>query len=104
MPLTKSEVLAAGVRAVLPHLDASPLEGKRLFITGGTGFFGLWLLSALKELGTVNTCVLSRDPEAFLARHPQFRDQPWLEFAPGNVRDFDFPAGAFNLLIHSATQ
>ncbi|XHS77122.1 NAD-dependent epimerase/dehydratase family protein [Burkholderiaceae bacterium UC74_6] len=101
---SKSDVLAAGVRAVLPHLDASSLAGKRLFITGGTGFFGLWLLSTLKELGTVPTCVLSRDPEAFLTRHPQFRDQAWLSFAPGNVRDFDFPHGGFDLLIHAATE
>jgi nucleoside-diphosphate-sugar epimerase len=98
------DVLAAGVRAVLPHLDAAPLVGQRLFITGGTGFFGLWLLSTLKELGSVPTCVLSRDPEAFLARHPQFRDQPWLSFAPGNVRDFEFPPGDFDLLIHAATE
>jgi len=100
----KSDVLAAGVRAVLPHLDAGPLAGKRLFITGGTGFFGLWLLSTLQELGNVDACVLSRDPQAFLARHPQFRDQPWLSFTPGNVRDFDFPDGPFDLAVHAATE
>lgn len=102
-------ILDASVRMVLPHLDRAALRGQRLFITGGTGFFGLWLLSTLaclqQEGCEVETCVLSRDPAAFLRKHPQFQDQAWLSFVQGNVRDFEMQAGReFELLIHAATE
>lgn len=101
-------ILDASIGAVLPRLDLSDLAGKRLFMTGGTGFFGLWLLSALRVLHEqavfVEVCVLSRDPAAFLSRHPQFRDQSWLSFIVGNVRDFHIPERKFDLLLHAATE
>ncbi len=101
-------LLDASIETVLPHLDLSPLAGQRLFVTGGTGFFGLWILSALRVLNnrgvTVQVCVLSRDPVAFLARHPQFRDQPWLSFIAGDIRDFEIPTRSFDLLLHAATE
>lgn len=98
----------ASIELVLHHLNISELSGKRLFITGGTGFFGFWLLSTLKlvnDLGTgINVTVLSRAPQRFLKKYPQFRSQKWLTFIQGNVRDFDFPTQRFNLLIHAATE
>lgn len=101
-------VLDASIGAVVPRLDLSSLAGQRLFITGGTGFFGLWLLSALRVLRSqgieVQACVLSRNPASFLARHPQFRDQPWLNFLSGNVRDFEIPERRFDLILHAATE
>lgn len=101
-------ILEAGMEAVLPRLDLAQLHGQRLFITGGTGFFGLWLLTALRSLQArqvhVQVCVLSRDPAAFLRRHPQFRDQAWLNFVQGNVRDFEFPEQRFDLVLHAATE
>lgn len=93
--------------SVLHHLDATPLFGARLFITGGTGFFGLWLLSALSLLNRrgagINVTVLSRNPNRFLDLQPCWRNLPWLSFIPGNVRDFSFPGAQFDLLIHAAT-
>lgn len=101
-------ILDTSIEAVLPHLDLRSLSGQRLFITGGTGFFGLWLLSALRVLRQhgieVQTCVLSRNPSAFLERYPQFRDQSWLDFIVGNVRDFEIPAQKFDLLLHAAAE
>ena len=52
------------------------LAGKHLFLTGGTGFVGKWLLATLAEaerrlaLGCQVT-VLSRDPDAFAAAAPR---------------------------------
>lgn len=101
-------ILDTSISAVLPRLDLRSLGGQRLFITGGTGFFGLWLLSALRALHeqavAVEVCVLSRDPAGFLSRHPQFRDQSWLSFISGNVRDFQIPDRQFDLLLHAATE
>ena len=75
----------------LPGLDAvvergrplfKMLAGGHLFITGGTGFFGRWLLETISAanqgLSTdIRVTVLSRDPDRFLsgARH---LDQSWL--------------------------
>ena len=42
------------------------LDGRRLFLTGGTGFFGKWLLATLRNSGAeVEVTVLSRDPKRF---------------------------------------
>ena len=51
-------------------IDIFLLEGKSILVTGGTGFFGTWLLSALVEIkhrlhGSLELTVLSRNPERF---------------------------------------
>ncbi|MBH9553875.1 NAD-dependent epimerase/dehydratase family protein [Inhella gelatinilytica] len=101
-------LLDGSLAAVLPRVTLGGLAGRRLFITGGTGFFGLWLLSALRALNAqglgLHACVLSRDPGRFLGRHPQFAGQPWLQFTAGDVRDFQAPPGCFDALIHAATE
>lgn len=97
----------AELARLLGHLDASRLEGQRLFITGGTGFYGFWLLSALDLLRrkgvSVSACVLSRDPDRFLDRQPRFRGRDWLQFCSGDVTDYAAPEGRFDLFIHAAT-
>ena len=56
----------------LNNIDLSNLEAKSLFITGGTGFFGFWLLNTLKNLNDagagIEVMLLSRDPEKFLQK------------------------------------
>lgn len=84
------------------------LRGMRLFLTGGTGFFGKWLLHSflyanhLLHLNASMT-VLSRSPQKFLEQNPCFADKEGLAFTEGDVRDFKFPEGKFDLLIHAAT-
>ena len=106
--LNQISVLDDSVAAVLPQLNFSQLSGKRLFITGGTGFFGLWLLTALRYLNQqkyhIEVCVLSRNPKEFLDRNPYFQSQTWLSFLTGNVRDFDIPDRQFDYLLHAATE
>lgn len=83
------------------------LRGAHLFITGGTGFFGHWLLPALARangqlhLG-LRVTALSRDPARFLAAQPQLCGDLAIRFHLGDVRDFSFPDGAFTHLIHAA--
>lgn len=82
-------------------------RGRRIFLSGGTGFFGIWLLESLahcsRALGLdLRATVLSRDPHAFLARMPHLAGVPELEFVAGDVRTFEFPRGTFDYAIHAA--
>jgi dTDP-glucose 4,6-dehydratase len=97
-----------------PHLEAlvsrSPklrsLCGRRLFITGVTGFFGSWLLALFALLdrrwAAVEVTALSRDPERFLTRHPEFRSARWLRLIRGGLTDYVRPAGEFDYFLHAA--
>ena len=86
-----------------------PLRGGSLFISGGTGFFGVWLLEALLaanrrwSLGC-RVMVLSRDPARFAAKAPQLAADPAISFVEGDVRGFRFPDGAVTHVIHAATE
>lgn len=84
------------------------LRGGRIFVTGATGFFGVWLLEtfahANRELGLGAELVgLSRDPEAFYAKVPHLALDPSITVHRGDVRDFQFPEGSFTHVIHAGT-
>lgn len=84
-------------------------RGRRIFLAGGTGFFGKWLLESFCELNRryalrAHLTVLSRNPHRFLAEHPRFADVPDLTFVPGDVRRFEFPPERFDCVIHGATE
>ncbi len=76
-----------------------------IFLTGGTGFFGKSILSMVlrgKLSGEYRITVLSRDPAAFKRRCPEFAALPNVRFVAGDVRDFAFPDGEFDTVIHGA--
>ncbi|HMK91460.1 MAG TPA: NAD-dependent epimerase/dehydratase family protein [Thermoleophilia bacterium] len=85
------------------------LRGARLFITGGTGFFGCWLLETLlradeaQRLG-VSVVVLSRDPQRFVDRAPHLAQHPAVALLQGDMASFEFPTGSFDAVIHAATE
>jgi dTDP-glucose 4,6-dehydratase len=79
------------------------LTGSRIFLTGGTGFFGKCLLDRFQTMETELT-VLSRDPDRFLMKFPNFGHRPNVTFIQGDVRDFNFPSGRFDYVIHAATE
>lgn len=88
--------------------DLAALRSARLFITGGTGYIGRWLLEALAHANkllelNLSITVLSRNPERFLKSAPHFRNIPYLRFVEGDVRTFDYPPGEFSHAIHAAT-
>ena len=85
------------------------LRGRRVFITGGTGFFGCWLLESFLAANRAfdlqaGAVVLTRSAARFLARRPHLAQQAGLEFVIGDVRDFQFPKGGFAFVIHAATE
>jgi len=85
------------------------LRGKRIFITGGTGFFGCWLLESLLwandrlNLNCQATC-LSRSPELFRTKAPHLAEHKSVSVMQGDIRTFDFPGGEFSHIIHAATE
>ncbi|MDR3489634.1 MAG: NAD(P)-dependent oxidoreductase [Bradyrhizobium sp.] len=84
------------------------LKGARIFMTGGTGFIGRWMLETLRyadvarALGT-EVIVLTRDPALFAAKAPHLTAHPTFSFLAGDVNDFAVPDGDFTHLIHAAT-
>ena len=83
------------------------LRGKRVFITGGTGFFGCWFLESFawaNEKLNLNSSmlVLTRDVEAFRKKAPHLTNNPSISFHTGDIRSFDFPEGKFDYIIHAA--
>jgi nucleoside-diphosphate-sugar epimerase len=85
------------------------VQGQNIFMTGGTGFFGCWLLESLVwandqlHLGARAT-VLTRNPEAFAAKAPHLANHAAVRLLQGDVRTFQFPAGEFRFVVHAATE
>ncbi len=95
---------------VLQHARPSflALGGARLFLTGGTGFFGHWLLESLlyanRELGLdVRATVLTRNAAAFAARSPHIAGDSAIHLLEGDIRSFPFPSEPHTHVVHAAT-
>jgi nucleoside-diphosphate-sugar epimerase len=101
-------------QADLDHVhDTAPvrwedLRERRLFITGGTGFVGTWLLASFARINArldldAQITVLTRRPEAFAARMPRLAADPSIELLRGDAASFE-RAGPFDLVVHAASQ
>jgi dTDP-glucose 4,6-dehydratase len=85
------------------------MRNRRIFITGGTGFFGCWLLESFshinRQLGlNARATVLTRDCAGFARKCPHLAADPALAFHAGDVRNFSFPDDDFEYIIHAATE
>ena len=103
--------LASDLDHILAHTaEVWPeFRGARIFITGGTGFFGCWLLESFAwandRLGLgAKAVVLTRDAAAFRQKAPHLAAHPAIQFHAGDVRTFDFLPGLFSHVIHAATE
>lgn len=95
---------------VLAHTAGlwNAFRGESLFLTGGTGFVGVWLLETFLAANErfdlrARIVVLSRDPAGFLSRAPQISGLHTVEFVQGSPSSFEFPEGRFAYVIHAAT-
>ncbi|MDP1573513.1 MAG: NAD-dependent epimerase/dehydratase family protein [Coxiellaceae bacterium] len=85
------------------------LRNGRIFITGGTGFFGVWLLESLlyanKKLSlNIEITALSRHVGKFKTQFPNIANDKSVVFVEGDVRYFVFPDKKFSHVIHAATE
>lgn len=85
------------------------LRNSRLFITGGTGFFGCWLLESLLHANrmlslNVKVVILTRTAAAFRLTHPHLAKDDAVLLHTGDVTSFDFPEGDFTHVIHAASE
>lgn len=95
-----------------------PLRGENVFVTGGTGFFGHWILESFAHANRrlqleAKMVVLSRNPQAFAAQAPHLAGDPAIEFVRGDVRTFTAAeVGSqlkraperYRFIIHAATE
>ena len=84
------------------------LDGASLLITGGTGFFGTWLVALLAHARqkldvTLDIAILTRDPERFEDEQTWLATRPFISLIRGDVRFFEFPKGRFTHIVHAAT-
>jgi dTDP-glucose 4,6-dehydratase len=84
------------------------LRGKHIFITGGTGFVGCWLVEALlwanQQLDLqLRISLLSRNPVAFMDKAPHLATHAVIELIQGDVTDLKNINGIFDIIIHAAT-
>ena len=85
-------------------------RGKSIFVTGGTGFFGKWLLESfiyINEKLALNAKIttLTRNPEVFLMEYPFYKEHTnTVQFVKGDILNYDFNLDEkFQFIIHAAT-
>ncbi len=101
----------ADLAHILSHTEEvwGEIAGQRIFLTGGTGFFGKWLMESFAfandrlALGA-KLVVLTRDVESFARKSPHLVAVPGISFQTGDIRTFPFPEGEFTYVIHAATE
>ena len=88
--------------------DWPKLAGKRLFMTGGTGFIGRWMISALADANRrfglgVQIDALTRDPDSFAEREPELAAAGGFRFVRGDVLSLDPVETTYDFVLHAAT-
>ena len=101
---------AADLEHVLTHTAPlwRDLAGMHFFITGGTGFYGKWILESIAaandQLGAgVRATVLTRNAARFGAECPHLTARPEFDWLTGDAASFAFPARHFDYVFHFAT-
>ena len=100
--------LAADLDQISKAVCWNELRGNRIFVAGGTGFFGCWLLESFlwanrEHKLKASAVVLTRDRAAFRRRRPHLALDPAISLLEGDVRSFAIPEDRFSHVINAAT-
>lgn len=83
------------------------LRGQHLFLSGGTGILGTWLLELCKVLNEVHgfgmkVTVFSRTARTFAARWPHLGTAAWIRWQDGDIRHLAELPRDVRYIIHAA--
>ncbi len=103
--------LATDLNYILQHTQTlwDLFRAKRIFITGGTGFIGTWILETLIWANDqyqldLTLFVLTRDKNKFIKKAPHIAEHNCITLYQGDVKNFKFPQHEFDYVIHAATE
>lgn len=85
------------------------VKDKTLFVTGGTGFFGIWLIMSFiyinRKLNLNSKLILlTRNKDSFIAKHPWITQYVEITFLEGDICSFEFIKDQIDFIIHAATE
>ena len=108
--LKENDFLKPEFSLILKHSQNAfeRLRGQRIFLTGGTGFIGSWLIKSFLHANQAldlkaEILVLSRDPEAFYSKWPELKNETALKLIQGDLNHLPTISGELHLVIHAAT-
>ena len=83
------------------------LRDQRIFISGGTGILGTWLLELITVLNEghglgLKVTVFSRNARAFARRWPHLGTLDWVNYQDGDIRYLSELPRETNYIIHAA--
>ena len=106
--MNHSSVVTQDVKHAVERVGSNllRLNGKRLLITGGTGFLGTWLIETLAWFNSQcdRACqidILTRRPEIFARKVPRLAGRSDIHLLAGDVRQFA-PDRRYDFIIHAA--
>lgn len=116
----RTNPLADDLAHILAHTEGiwENLREQNVFVTGGTGFFGRWLLESFAHANNAlklnaRMVVLSRNPSRFTQEAPHLGESSGIHFVRGDVQTFDAAEvraqlavgapGRYAFVIHAAT-
>jgi len=84
------------------------ISGKTIFVTGGTGFFGVWLQMSFVFINrklnlNARMIILTRNKNIFFDKYPFLANNPEVSFVEGNICSFQFFDDSVDFIIHAAT-
>jgi nucleoside-diphosphate-sugar epimerase len=99
LPLEDLDFIAQNLTSLKEYLS-----NKTIFITGGTGFIGKWLVEGLIHFDkSIKIILLSRNTTKAKAHFDVACPNHTLTFIEGDVRDFEYPKEKVDYVIHAAT-
>jgi nucleoside-diphosphate-sugar epimerase len=103
--------LGRDLQHILTRTEAlwEEMRRQRVFITGGTGFVGRWMLESFLWANDMLTLgarvvVLSRRPDILAGVAPHLTGHPAVTVLQGDVGTFDYPDGEYSHVLHLAKE